>query len=333
MINKVLFLGAGFSAPLGIPTMGNFLERAKDLFEDNPIKFRNFEEIFELIKQLHYIKANLDLDLSNIEAILSIIEMGEYVSGLKFETNKFENFIKSVIEESTEPLNFSQNFLRNNLYGATISLLENNIENKYLLYFLSILNISFEILNDKDNIHSITKELENQYERYSIVSVNYDLVVENILNLISSLSHNSSQQNPSLPLSKLHGSIDGKIIPPTWNKTSNNSVQKQWIDSFNLLSKAHEIIFLGYSLPESDAYIKYLLSVSMYKNNNLKKIRVINLDPDGSAQNRYDNLFLSTLKSKYIFERNSVLQFLENELNNYGPKEHKVAKSRIYTKR
>jgi hypothetical protein len=61
-----------------------------------------------------------------------------------------------------------------------------------------------------------------------------------------------------------------------------------------MISQANEIRFLGYSLPSTDHYFKYLLTTAIaYAEDayNLKRIDVICLDPDGQVEERYKALF------------------------------------------
>jgi hypothetical protein len=50
------FLGAGVSAPLGLPVTSNFLVRSKDMFAANAQKYSHFAEVFKTIKELSIIK-------------------------------------------------------------------------------------------------------------------------------------------------------------------------------------------------------------------------------------------------------------------------------------
>jgi len=43
----VYILGAGFSAPLGLPVMANFLEISKDMFASDPETYRDFAKVFK----------------------------------------------------------------------------------------------------------------------------------------------------------------------------------------------------------------------------------------------------------------------------------------------
>jgi hypothetical protein len=56
MDNVVYFLGAGFSAPLGLPITSNFLVKSKDMFAANAQNYSHFAEVFKTIKELSIIK-------------------------------------------------------------------------------------------------------------------------------------------------------------------------------------------------------------------------------------------------------------------------------------
>jgi NAD-dependent SIR2 family protein deacetylase len=55
----VYFLGAGFSAPLGLPVMRTFLMRSKDMYAAEPERYRHFREVFECISELARIQSYL----------------------------------------------------------------------------------------------------------------------------------------------------------------------------------------------------------------------------------------------------------------------------------
>jgi hypothetical protein len=71
MTSRVVYLlGAGFSAPLGLPVMSNFLERAKDLYYERPSDFGEFLRVFDTIRELSGVLRYAAADLHNIEEIL-----------------------------------------------------------------------------------------------------------------------------------------------------------------------------------------------------------------------------------------------------------------------
>ncbi len=69
-MDKVVYItGAGFSAPLGLPVMSNFLLKAKDMYAVNSKKYAHFQEVFEQLDGMARIKHYFSSDLFNIEEI------------------------------------------------------------------------------------------------------------------------------------------------------------------------------------------------------------------------------------------------------------------------
>ncbi|MBE2286362.1 MAG: SIR2 family protein [Prosthecobacter sp.] len=141
------------------------------------------------------------------------------------------------------------------------------------------------------------------YQLSAIITLNYDRVIERTIARMSDLNGNqptlfrghgvisceqppqSRMQQPSLPLIKLHGSIDWQTCPhcnaactistgrlsghvvrpmvyPTWQRdhVSNTVFAKMLDDARIHLRLASKIVIIGYSLPASDRYISYLLA-------------------------------------------------------------------------
>ena len=56
------------------------------------------------------------------------------------------------------------------------------------------------------------------------------------------------------------------IIPPTWLKVYDNAyLVKIWLEAEHILRKSGKVFFIGYSLPESDFHIRYLLKKSLHR--------------------------------------------------------------------
>jgi hypothetical protein len=73
MERVVYLLGAGFSAPLGLPVMSNFLEKSKDMYFETPDRYKYFSDVFNQIRDFSVVKNYYNSDLFNIEEILSIL--------------------------------------------------------------------------------------------------------------------------------------------------------------------------------------------------------------------------------------------------------------------
>lgn len=85
------------------------------------------------------------------------------------------------------------------------------------------------------------------------------------------------------------------IIPPTWLKVYDNAyLVKIWLEAEHTLRRANEVFFIGYSLPESDIHVRYLLKKSLFRKDTPPRIVVITSprNKEGSdLHRRYERFF------------------------------------------
>ncbi len=129
-------------------------------------------------------------------------------------------------------------------------------------------------------------ECRTQYS-YQIITLNYDLLIEKAVEFLNA----NFNAGVTIPIAKLHGSVDGTIVPPTWHKDISKKLKSSWKDAAKWLSEANEIRILGYSLPATDLYIKCLLCTALIESKNLQRIDVLCLDPLGEVRKRYERMF------------------------------------------
>jgi hypothetical protein len=138
---------------------------------------------------------------------------------------------------------------------------------------------------------------EPRARKYSVVTLNYDLVLEsNLENFCQETSDNVHPKRGfnverGVTLAKLHGSVDGNIIvAPTWNKSLTPEIFAAWEAAYRALSEANQIRIIGYSLPVADGYVRYLLKAAVVKAKHLKNIDIVLLDDlGGEVVERYKN--------------------------------------------
>ena len=97
----VYILGAGFSRPLGLPVMSDFIDMAKDIYFSDLTTFAHFAPVLEQIVNLAYIKNFFDADLENIEEILSVLEMSSTFQNEETNREQFNRLIIDVINYHT----------------------------------------------------------------------------------------------------------------------------------------------------------------------------------------------------------------------------------------
>jgi hypothetical protein len=301
---NIFILGAGFSAYAGIPLMNNFIQKARDyyfeLFKNEQKyadKINTCNKVDNYIDRLSKVRSYLNVDLHNIETLYSLIEMESYLGNVeKRLISDFKKYISYIIEYSTP------DFLK--ATGA------NNIKDIFEFY---------------------SNFLSSTMGNSLYITFNYDLLIENsiastnksgkvnTLNYVGNISKTLNINNPdktylditngdfvssarTCNLIKLHGSLNWEysnkkeiaIIPPSWKKGNDKAFDQVWRQSYYELEEAKNIVFIGYSLPETDSYFKNLLTLALSKNKKLKKVIVINPDNSGATEKRYTNLIDNT---------------------------------------
>jgi SIR2-like domain len=292
----VYLLGAGFSAPLGIPVISNFYWKAKDLYDREPEKFAHFAESFSVMESFHRVKMFMKAELENIEEILSILEMKDVLSS-EPSRETFSRFICDVIKAYTPEFTPPPPALRPGsdsfsvFFGGPSSL-----PAAYCTFVSQLFAIRHAVMNTTP----VSLERGTPEFHYSIINLNYDRVLESACEYINrhfppnpplaffSPANGGKQAHDSVLLAKLHGSVDGDIVPPTWNKRIHDGIVPAWRAAFAAVAQANELRFIGYSLPETDSYFRYFLKAAISQSFNLQRVDVL---CSGNVQQRYSDLF------------------------------------------
>jgi hypothetical protein len=316
MERVVYFLGAGFSAPLGLPLISNFVETAKDQHLIERRGGPSFDEVFANVRRLSQIKNVYSAQLDNIEEILSILDVDAFLGRASLR-DMFQDFIASVIQFRTPQMTrFPDGRIPENwqhtLFGP-------NERVRGYGYFVAAVQ-QFLLARQGDGVRC--SRIVNAPIQYDIVTANYDCILENVCAYASSVfditRHVAFRRHPTDDaqnpvLAKLHGSVDGgPIVPPTWSKGSHPQISPSWQLAREVLGRAQHLRFIGYSLPEADSYVRYLLKSAALESEHLKSITVLCLDPDGEVRKRFENFV--TLR-RFRFESQDALSLL-NKLGN-----------------
>lgn len=324
MERVVYLLGAGFSAPLDLPLMSDFVQKAKDMYTQDKDRFGHFKPILDSMDGTAKSERYFYSDSFNIEDLLSILEMGAYL-GKGLTKKAVVRFIREVIAHHTPSwpdlrIDTLPSEWKNAIFGA---------EEKWQWYGYFVASLHNLMLTEerKQDPHGlplhrfICEKQRSPTVRYDVITLNYDLVLENAcqfmnrnflcwqeINFMRDTDlRDDSVRSPSL--AKLHGSVDsGLIIPPTWNKGLYLSkTPVDWKLAYQLLISANHIRIIGYSLPGTDSYIKYILKAAVIYADNLKTIDVVCLDPDGTVKARYDEFIKF---QKYVFKNDYAQSYL-----------------------
>lgn len=328
MEKVVYILGAGFSAPLGLPVMSNFYEKSKDQYHKHPDQFSHLGDVFRYVDDLDRTLKYYNTDLFNIEDILSILEFRSRFSSRSSgnEITQFRRYIKDVIAFYTPPFQ-----------DKDTSFIGSGKWTPYKVFVAALLR---GCLFDTEqhgfagyDVPYIFQSSDMSEIEYSIVTLNYDLVLEACEQHFKRFGSpryfcRTAEKDPNgVYIAKLHGSIDTEdIIAPTWNKGLGQSKLTDWEVAYKVLSEANHIRILGYSLPITDTYIKYLLRAAVIESPHLKRIDVICLDNDGRTQERYKDLIRF---HNYRFKVLNIETYLKYHVNKYSFRKNKETFDRL----
>lgn len=323
--NVVYVLGAGFSEPYGLPIMSTFMDRARDIYETDNAKHSRLKAVIDKLDRLN--SHSLRINISNIEEVLSVLQMAELLTNDKdaeeLDEDQMKYFIRTVIMESTKeiPVEDKDTNLSDGL-GRHVFNDRGGVFSLYGFFVASLFGMSI-IRRELRRGHDLPVKQEVAFsrfdgveEKYSVVTTNYDCILEKFEQFINAHLSDPSRdriefkneyvEKPKptsgrvMPLLKLHGTVELKsdiiskndITVMTWNKNIYRPETAAILrEAYRAIRDAHHIRIIGYSMPDTDSYLKYLLKVATLNHKNLKSIDVLTLDDDKqSTKKRYEAL-------------------------------------------
>jgi hypothetical protein len=305
MKNVVYILGAGFSAPLNIPTMSQFMFTSRSLINliQDTNELKQHKSALDILHRLYSTKSIADIDLYNIENVYSLICAQSLIDKNKSGNNGsekeiFESFIKRVIRLSTPSfidcrvkndtaLNHAKDHDTLEIYHVWGNLNPSNTQELYVQFFTSLLGPYLPgSSHDLGYINSAKQASSDTV--YGFISFNYDRVFEECIKAICDSAFFNIDKKPVML--KLHGDVNGEIIPPSWDKNLKTYLP-EWESAGQLLMNANEVRILGFSLPKSDVHVRLFLAACLSKCENLQNIDVICRDTSGEIKNIYLEYF------------------------------------------
>jgi len=110
------------------------------------------------------------------------------------------------------------------------------------------------------------------------------------------------------------------IIPPTWSKiVKDSALANVWLNAVKEIESAFQIVVIGYSMPQTDTFFQYLLTLGLSRNANgieklqalsgssemsssLNRVIVVNKDNGDALKKRYKKVF-----SRSMFHRDRLI--------------------------
>ena len=108
------------------------------------------------------------------------------------------------------------------------------------------------------------------------------------------------------------------IIPPTWNKTQYHAaIARVWQRAALELSDAENIFVVGYSLPETDSFFRYLCALGLIGDTRLKRFWVFDIDRTDAVKSRFRDLLGGDAVRRFEYMQGGfqdVVPILEREV-------------------
>lgn len=292
-----------------------------------------FQSVLDYRWKMHPLYAYLNLDLDNLEHLFSLIDMETSLKPGQSEPQALRDNLIYVLVKTLE-----LTLLHAPGYQLQISpFLRGGIMDKIRMTRINSVYVE-----------SYSDFVSHLRAHDTIVTFNYDTVLEDAM-LVHYIGPDYCiegkptwwKTDPNVPVLKLHGSSNfvekddgaleivdherlehttdhyykiGKplLIPPTWNKRLlQGTIREIWSMAGEALRSASRIVFIGYSLPETDLSFRYLLADSVADNAALRNIFVI--DPAETTMQRYES-FISE-----PFKRQGKLQMFRNRVEDGLP--------------
>lgn len=328
-MSKVYVLGAGASAGAELPLISNFLKKAKELKDKQQ---DNFDDVWRYIAEPQFRNINiedilgyLDMNISQnnldsdkiikrrlLEFIENVIILSYYYGDEKKildHSNMLKKFTKHLTKDDTI-ISFNYDILIDDALTKNGLIPDYGIDFEHKQAGQNNTRIRLFKLHGSLNWSICPKCKKPQCHRYdyllkrskSSTSNDIDEYSDKFYELFELPNFKICTKNEKhkRPIEE-----DTLIIPPSWNKHDYPYIKDLWRKASEALKNADKIIFIGYSFPQTDIYLKFLLLNSLPKNS--YSVEVVDPDIQNTAR-RYleifkDNISFSEKKfEEYIHE-------------------------------
>lgn len=348
-----VFLGAGASAAENLPIQNEiFSNYFKNTLPKHPYSLMN-TRLREFFKEFFYIDVLMDdidkVNFPTFEEVLGILDMAEQ------RRESFKNFGTDTYNNENYYINLLRQFLilltANSINNASKEsnkyhelLLDNLLKDNQLLN-TTFISVNYDIHIDNTISKLYDKDKMPIMLDYGVDFANFDLEESSwkrpygktikLYKIHGSLNWLYCPVCSSLTLTPYEGGVmrilnnqdeatclNCKnhtipiIVPPTYFKNmSNVYLSSVWNKAEASLRKADVLIFCGYSFPEADIHIKYMIKrVQTSRNNNPLKIIVFNNHKNKliSTLEKEEMRYKRFLGENIIFTRDSFEDFATN---------------------
>jgi hypothetical protein len=340
MADVVFILGAGCSKEAGAPTSYDFLDRARDLYASGQLQSRReeFELLFEAVGYLQRVHSKAKLDITNLESVFSALDIGwtlRKLPGIEDES-KIERVLSAMRWVIVKTLEHSINFpVRDTVitaphgYQGLADVLQ-KLGNRRPPLSAAVISFNYDICMDvalDDSGIPFTYALDGGGGGAIPLlklhgSMNWARNTERQQVFpwsVREYRQNYRLQFPSRDVTSIHAPVSEQmfkalngsgidplpvLVPPLINKgDEQRQLWRVWQRAAKELAQASYVIVIGYSLPETDQFFRMLFALGTESSVPLRKLLVLNPDPDGEVDKRFRAMLGESALSRFEFER------------------------------
>lgn len=337
-MKTIFILGAGASKQAGAPLMTEFLDCAYDLLRteiQGVIKSKKeFDDVFKAISELQGVHSKSYLDLDNIEIVFGAIEMGLLLKRLgtrdEESIKKLRNSLITLIYKTLEysipfPVH-DKRIYPPKPYDSFMSVLKGVEKNQPYQdpHQFSFITFNYDLCLDFSLYYSGRRydyclESHNKTGGSPLLklhgSINWGLsedqqiipydVREADFELLDDVKHVFYDLGSTLDFKEHEGKpLAGPpvIVPPTWNKNSyHGQLSNVWSKAAYEFADAENIFIIGYSLPETDSFFRYLYALGSESPKRIRNFIVVNKDSSGTTEKRFRDLIGKGIENRFRY--------------------------------
>lgn len=331
MSRTVFILGAGASRQAGGPLMADFLDKARQLRREGRVNdtAADFDLVFKTLASLDVVHAKANISIDNFEQVFGLFEMGALCGRLgrlsAEEIPKAGVAIRRLIVKTLEvaiPLPVrDQAALAPAPYGDLITLA--GLIEKAKLGPVSYLTFNYDV--------SLDYALHRARERvdYCLSSDSRDgvpvmklhgslnwarcqkcaqIVPWHLREFLSNRSWRPFFEETKTATLNIGSSLDQfnhcdtacarepVLVPPTWNKARYQELNSVWQRAAEHLSEAENIFVVGFSLPTTDEFFRFLFALGTVGDARIERFWVF--DP-ADVSPRFRDLLGATARTRF----------------------------------
>lgn len=334
--------------------MGEFLDKATDLYRAGRTgdARRHFETVFAAVGALQQVHSKARLDITNIESIFAAFEFAKIVrSFCGYSADQIDGLAHSAKHLITQTIEETLQFpVRDGAvfapqpYESFAKLVDRMMiaaspaHDVVVITFNYDFALDFAFRNHRAGLDYGFGDRRTHADALPVLKLHGSVswVTCSQCRKIRTLSYADYMKHRRVPIGgeklKLAFSAqlseeaccgykmipEAVIVPPTWNKSNyHETLSAVWATAARELSDADNVFVVGYSLPDTDVFFRYLYALGTVGKRPLERFWLFDPDRAGVVRSRFEALLGVGAEQRFQFHQaifSNALPVIEKEL-------------------